>query len=164
MRPNNASGRSNGVTLIELLIVITVIGIPIAVLVVICERRIRQSDELAAIAIVEHIKVAESKYFIRHERYGTFRQLTDEGYLDERFNSERPVISGYIFVLRLVDKGEGHESSLQLNANPKGFEAGCAKGKTFFYTESQGMVFVKVGEPASVNDELLSNYLERMSR
>ena len=48
-------------------------------------------DETAAIAALHSITAAQRTYTISNGgNYGTFTQLSEAGYLDPRFNAERP--------------------------------------------------------------------------
>jgi len=58
--------------------------------------------------------VAGAKYVIDHQqRYGTFKQLFAEGYVDKRLNADEPHLRGYIFILRIVPKSDGVAESFQ---------------------------------------------------
>ena len=147
---------TNGFTLIELLIVIAIIGILAAVVIPTFQSSIRKANEASAVTTVNTIKVAEAKYVIDHQdHYGTFRQLFSEGYLDKRFNTEKPNVRGYIFVLTLVDKNERAAISYQLNANPECAEGVGATGKIFYYSEPDAGVYVNRDGVADADDELL---------
>ena len=147
---------TNGFTLIELLIVIAIIGILAGVVIPTFQSSIRKANEASAVTTVNAIKIAESKYAIDHQgRYGTFSQLFSEGYLDKRFNAEKPHVRGYIFVLTLVDKNERAAISYQLNANPECAEGIGATGKIFYYSEPDAGVYFNRDGVADADDELL---------
>jgi prepilin-type N-terminal cleavage/methylation domain-containing protein len=147
---------SGGFTLIELLIAIAIIGILAAVIIPTYKGSVRKANEAAALAAINTIKVAEAKYVIdRNGQYGSFSQLFEAGYLDKRFNTDRPNIRGYIFVLTLVDKPEKAAVTFQLNANPEIAEGLGATGKIFYYSEPDAGIFVNHEGPASADDELL---------
>jgi prepilin-type N-terminal cleavage/methylation domain-containing protein len=147
---------TNGFTLIELLIVIAIIGILAAVVIPTFQSSIRKANEASAVTTVNTIKVAEAKYVIDHQgHYGTFSQLFSEGYLDKRFNTEKPHVRGYIFVLTFVNKNERAAISYQLNANPESAEGIGATGKIFYYSEPDAGIFVNRDGVADADDEIL---------
>jgi len=145
-----------GFTLIELLIVIAIIGILAGIVIPTYQSSIRKANEAAAVTTVNTIKVAEAKYVIDHKgQYGTFSQLFQEGYLDKRFNSDRPHVRGYVFIITLVDKPEKAAITFQLNANPESSEGIGATGRVFYYSEPDAGIFVNKEGPASSEDEIL---------
>ena len=147
---------TNGFTLIELLIVIAIIGILAGVLIPTYKTSVRKANEASAVAAVNTIKIAEAKYAIDHQgRYGSFSQLFSDGYLDRRFNTEKPNVRGYIFVLTLVDKNERAAISYQLNANPESAEGIGATGKIFYYSEPDAGIYVNRDGVADADDEIL---------
>jgi prepilin-type N-terminal cleavage/methylation domain-containing protein len=148
--------RRKGFTLIELLIVIAIIGILVGVGVPIYKSSIRKANEAAAVSTLSAIRIAEAKYVIDHKgKYGTFRELFEEGHLDKRFNYEQPHERGYVFVITLIPKSEGKAASFSVNANPEQSQGIGATGKNFYYVDPEsGICFSKAG-PASATDETL---------
>jgi prepilin-type N-terminal cleavage/methylation domain len=124
---------SRGFTLIELLIAIAIIGILAAIIIPTYKGSIRKANEAAAVTTINTIKTAEAKFMIDHKGYGTFSELFAEGYLDKRFNTDRPAVRGYIFILTLIDKPQRAAVSFQLNANPEIKDGVGATGKIFYY-------------------------------
>ena len=147
---------TNGFTLIELLIVIAIIGILAGVLIPTYKTSVRKANEASAVTAINTIKVAEARYVIDHQdHYGTFSQLFSEGYLDKRFNTEKPNVRGYIFVLTLVNKNERAAISYHLNANPESAEGIGATGKIFYYSEPDAAIFINRDGVADADDEIL---------
>ncbi len=148
--------RTSGFTLIELLISIAIIGILAAIIIPTYKGSIRKANEATAVAAINTIKIAEAKYAINHkDQYGTFSQLFAEGYLDKRFNTERPNIRGYLFILTIIDKPEKAAVSFQLNANPEISGGVGATGKVFYYSEPDAGIYASKEGPASSDDDLL---------
>lgn len=145
-----------GFTLIELLIVIAIIGILVGIVVPTYQSSIRKANEAAAVGTLNSIRVAQAKYVIDHKgQYGTFRQLFEEGYLDKRFNYDKPHNRGYIFVITLVPKSEEKAATFSVNANPEQSEGIGATGRNFYYIDPEsGICFSNVG-PATAADDTL---------
>jgi len=146
----------NGFTLIELVIVVTIIGILAAIVIPTYEGSVRKANEGAAVATLNTIKLAEAKYVIDHKGgYGTFVELFEEGYLDKRFNSEAPVLRGYVFRIKLIPKSAGKTATFTVNADPEQSQGITATGRNFYYTDPEsGICFSRVG-PAGPHDESL---------
>ena len=153
---NHSSSCDKGFTLIELLIVIAIIGILAGILIPEYKGSIRKANEGAAVATLNSIRVAQAKYVIDHKgQYGTFRQLFEEGYLDKRFNYDKPHDRGYVFVITLIPKSDEKAGTFNVNANPEQSEGLGATGKNFYYIDPDGGIcFSKVG-PATAADETL---------
>jgi len=156
MRKAAPVSNGRGFTLIELLIVIAIIGILVSVVVPTYQSSVRKANEAAAVATLNGIRIAQAKYVIDHKgQYGTFRQLFEEGYLDKRFNFDKPHDRGYVFVITLVPKSDEKAATFGVNANPEQSEGISATGKNFYYMDSEsGICFSKVG-PATAADDTL---------
>jgi hypothetical protein len=117
---------------------------------------VRKANEAAAVVALNAIKVAEIKFAGDHkERYGAFKELFAEGYLDKRFNFDQPTIRGYIFILKVTAKSEGKAATFTLNANPEVSEGFGATGNVFYFTDpDNGICFSRSG-PATADDEML---------
>ena len=156
MRNANTDSRSKGFTLIELLIVIGIIGVLAGIAIPLFQSSVRKANEAAAIGTLNSIRVAQAKYVIDHKgQYGTFRQLFEQGYLDKRFNTEKPHERGYVFVITLIPKSEGKAATFSVNANPEQAHGVGATGRNFYYLDPEsGICFSNVG-PATAADETL---------
>ncbi len=153
---NTITLRRKGFTLIELLIVIAIIGILLGVLIPTYQSSVRKANEAAAVATLNAIRVAETKYVSDHKgQYGTFRQLFEDGYLDKRMNFDKPHDRGYVFVITLVAKSEDKVATFSVNANPEQSQGIGATGRNFFYVDPEsGICFSKTG-PATAADDTL---------
>ena len=156
MRNATVPSRVKGFTLIELLIVIAIIGTLIGIVVPTYQSSVRKANEAAAVATLNTLRVAEAKYVIDHKgQYGTFRQLFEEGYLDKRFNYDKPHERGYVFIITLIAKSEERPATFSVNANPEQSEGIGATGKNFYYLDPEsGICFSKTG-PATAADDTL---------
>jgi len=156
MQNTNSGSPCKGFTLIELLIVIGIIGILVAIVVPTYKSSVRKANEAAAVTTLNAIKVAQAKYVLDHkERYGTFKQLFDEGYLDKRFNADEPLLRGYIFIITIIPKSDGVAETFGINANPEQANGIGATGKNFYYTDPENGICFSQNGPASAADETL---------
>lgn len=118
MRTLHIANSTRGFSLMELLIVTAIIGILAAVIIPALQGSVRKANEASAVTTINTIKVAEARYVIDHDgHYGTFDQLSKEGYLDKRFNSEKPHLKGYVFSLTLIDKPQKAAVLFQLSSS-----------------------------------------------
>jgi prepilin-type N-terminal cleavage/methylation domain-containing protein len=156
MRNANLQSRVQGFTLIELLIVIAIIGILASIVIPTYKSSVRKANEAAAVTTLNTIKVAQTKYVVDHQgQYGTFRELFEEGYLDKRFNFDKPHLRGYVFTITLVPKSENQAATFSANADPEQSQGIGATGRNFYYTDPEnGICFSKTG-PATAADETL---------
>ena len=156
MRNATVPSRVKGFTLIELLIVIAIIGTLIGIVVPTYQSSVRKANEAAAVATLNTLRVAEAKYVIDHKgQYGTFRQLFEEGYLDKRFNYDKPHERGYVFIITLIAKSDERPATFSVNANPEQSEGIGATGRNFYYLDPEsGICFSKTG-PATAADDTL---------
>jgi Tfp pilus assembly protein PilE len=138
------------------MIAIAIIGILAAIVIPTYQGSVRKANEASAVAALNTIKIAQAKYVIDHKgQYGTFRQLFSEGYLDKRFNFDKPLIRGYIFTIILTPKAEGKAATFAVNADPEQSTGMAATGRNFYYTDPEnGICFSTIG-PATANDETL---------
>jgi len=98
---DDAVRKEEGFSLIELLVVVTIIGI-IAALAIPNLRRARQYAESAsAVQSLRTISTAEHLYKNKYRRYGTLTELAPEGTIDTSLGLGSK--SNYTFVLTLVD-------------------------------------------------------------
>jgi len=156
MRKKSSRSSVAGFSLLELMIAITIIGVLAAVAIQSFEGSVRKANEAAAVATINTIKLAQAKYVADHKgQYGTFRELFGEGYLDKRFNDEKPLVKGYFFKITLLPRSEGKIPSFAVNADPEQSQGVMATGRIFFYSDPEnGICFSRTG-PATALDETL---------
>jgi hypothetical protein len=119
-------------------------------------RPTKAANEAAAVTTLNAIRVAQAKYVVDHKgQYGTFRQLFDEGYLDKRFNYDKPHNRGYVFVLTLEPKSEEKAASFSVNANPEQAQGIGATGKNFYYIDPDSGICYSSAGPATAADDTL---------
>jgi prepilin-type N-terminal cleavage/methylation domain-containing protein len=143
-----------GFSLIELMIVIAIIGILIGVGVPAWKMVVRKGNETAAIQTLDNLRKIQADYTIGHRgSYGTFADLIKDGSLDERFAGDTPVVSGYVFTMKVTPKSTAQPASYSINADPQVAEGINATGKRhFYYDPSLSTVRENPDQPATGSD------------
>ncbi|MGH9872633.1 MAG: hypothetical protein ACRD9S_09220 [Pyrinomonadaceae bacterium] len=110
------------------------------------EKSVARADETAATGALRAIAVAQQTYSVTNEgNYGTFQQLTAGGYLDERFNSDKPALKNYVLTMEVVSK----PPSYSCNADPAGEGP---QGRHFYMDSKSTALHVNATQPASGSD------------
>ena len=143
--------RARGFSLIELMIVIAIIGVLVGVGVPAWRNSVIAGNETAAIQNLRNIATEQRTYYNMRGRtsYGTFDELK----IDPRFKGDAPVVDGYVYTLKVIQKSQGTPPSFTLNADPEQKEGLGATGKRHFYIDANvGNVRVNNNGPAGPND------------
>ena len=112
------------------------------------QQSVARADETSAIAAIKTISTAQQTYAISNGGgYGTFQQLCEGGYLDERFNSTTPQIKDYVLSM------DTSANFYRLNADPA--RSGDQAGRHLYMDSSSPLIRVNPTQPASAKDPLM---------
>jgi hypothetical protein len=107
-------------------------------------------DETVAIRALRNIDSAQKLYSVSHEgNYGTLAQLTEAGYLDSRFSSDKP-LRDYVLTVNLNPKPESAPGYSCL-ADP----VAGRPGRHFYIDSISGTIHVNATQPASPADPVI---------
>jgi prepilin-type N-terminal cleavage/methylation domain-containing protein len=155
MIQTNSKGRGErGFSLVELMIVISIIGILVAIGIPAWQASVRSTNETAAITHLQRLSTAQVTYFNTHNRanYGTFDQLSSGGYVDRRFAGDTPLVDGYLFRLALTAKSGNQPAAYAVNGDPQKPTGITATGNRFFYISSDSGLTTNGEKPAGPDD------------
>ncbi len=105
-------------------------------------------DETVVVSTFGSIRSAQQAYNLSHDSFGTFPQLAEGGYLDSRYNTDQPVMKGYVLTMTVT---RGSEGSYACNANP----ARETSGRYFYIDSTSPAIHVNATQPATAQDDVL---------
>lgn len=134
--------REQGFSLIELLVVVTIVGI-VATLAIPNLRKARQYSEAgSAVQSLRTITTAEHLFVKSYKRYGTLLELAPEGTIDPALAIGQK--SGYNFVLIVIPKAPGTEERFTCTATPQTLDPDY----DHFYVDATAVIRYNTGAPA----------------
>jgi prepilin-type N-terminal cleavage/methylation domain-containing protein len=137
-------GRGGAFTLIELMLVVTLIAIITAIAIPNLAAARKAANEVAAISALRSMCTAQAHYRLRFGSYATLADLVASTTVDDSFTDA--LRSGYVF----VDPVAPTQSHWQLNADPQ--DPGVS-GDRFFFVDVSGVIRYLEGAPASSVDQ-----------
>ena len=100
------------------------------------QRSVARADETAATGALRTIATAQQTYAVTNGgAYASFPQLCAGGYLDSRFNSEKPVLKDYTLTMETGSDADG--PYFHANAEPNG--TGPQAGRHFYIDQSSAL-------------------------
>lgn len=108
------------------------------------------ADEASAIQSLRTVATAQTQLKATKEAYGSFDELTQAGFLDQRFSGVSPNVRGYRFTMAVT------EADYTINADPEATENQPTTGsRHFYFNSSDNAIHVNTGQSASKNDPVL---------
>src|SRR5437762_895894 len=109
------------------------------------QRTVDRADETVAIAALHSIAQAQRTYSLSHEgQYATLPQLSEAGYLDSRFATEKP-LKDYVLTMSV---NSGADASFSCLADP----IPPRQGRHFYIDSATGEIHANPTQPASAAD------------
>lgn len=127
-----------GFNLIELMIVIAIIALLIGVGVPAWQSMVKSGNETTAAQTLDKIRTLQTQYAGGHQgKFAkTFADLFKNAQ-DERFTgAEKPVVSGYIYEMKVQEPAGSNPAFFSVNADPQQDTGMQATGNRHFYTDS----------------------------
>jgi prepilin-type N-terminal cleavage/methylation domain-containing protein len=126
-----------GFNLLELMIVIAIIGLLIGVGAIGWSAANKAGNEAAAAQQMDNIRKDQAQFAGRNRgEFGSFKDLVEKAGLDERFNSDLPIVNGYKFIMLPLKGTSTTAPSYSVTADPQQPDGVMATGSRHFYFDS----------------------------
>jgi hypothetical protein len=113
------------------------------------QQSLARADEAVATAGLRAVGMAQQTYAVSNNgNYGSFQQLAAGGYLDERFNSDKPALTDYELTMETGTGAAG--PFFQCHAEPT--KTGPQAGRHFYLDSTSGAIHVNANQTASASD------------
>ena len=118
------------------------------------QQSVARADETAALAALHAIALAQRTYSLTNSgEYGTLKQLTDGGFLDARYDGDKP-IRDYLVTCTVTPKSSGApEGSYSCNADPD--KPGERPGRHLYIESVSDGIHVNDTQPATAADKVM---------
>jgi hypothetical protein len=117
------------------------------------QQSVARADETSATSALHTIAVAQRTYAASNGGdYGTFQQLSEAGYLDPRFNSDKPTLKDYVLSMKVNPTAAGQAGFFSCYADPVG--TGPQAGRHFYIDSNSTGLHVNETGPATANDPI----------
>jgi hypothetical protein len=104
-------------------------------------------DDIVIISTLRTIDGAQKNYSISNNgQYGSFPQLVEGGYLDQRFSSTNPVLKGYVLDMKVTP------NSYSCNADSSSTER---RAPHYYIDSTSAEIHVNTTQPATAADETI---------
>jgi prepilin-type N-terminal cleavage/methylation domain-containing protein len=155
MKTNRHFLRQRGFSLVELMIVISIIGILVAIGIPAWQASVRSANEAATLKHLGEIATGQITYYNTQNRsgYATFDQLADGGYIKDNFKGDNPVVDGYVYSMTITARAANQPPGYGINANPEKATGVTATGSQFFYFGSDANTVHYNRERAATADD-----------
>lgn len=141
---NTREGSNGAFTLIELMIVVTILAIILAIVIPSFLHAKMAANESSAIASLKTLCTSQAQYRVRAGSYGPLADLVAAGVIDDSWADGRR--SGYLFAINIAPNG----STWSATGDP---DAPDVTGKRHFYCDESGVVRFREGAPAVDTDQ-----------
>lgn len=128
-----------GFSLVELMIVIAIIALLIGVGIPAWQAMVKNGNETTAVQTLSTLRTCQIGYAGKHQgKFApNFAALVQSGCIEgDKFNSETPVINGYIYTMKVEDPSGTRPASFAVNASPQVAEGITATGNRHFYIDA----------------------------
>ena len=114
------------------------------------QKTVTRADETVATGTLRTIALAQQTYSVTNGGdYGSFQQLVAGGYLDNRFNSDKPALKNYVLTMEVTKGAQG--PFYTCNADPAGEGP---QGRHFYMDSRSNALHVNPTQVASASDPI----------